>query len=258
MKIYIFALFLLVIYIGYIFTEETEYEYNNGNGTIIEQKTENGRQIITRKHEYELELYSINPEQGYRANGTDILLILDQPQLNSNVVFEIPIYPIITRINMLLFKYEKDLITDKQNSWLYVETDEGKTGWLYLGIDFDPYANGSWAILEKIITENKIWTVRKLDGSLSVWRTLNVRDRPGVNDTEVLFQLIFNNKQLGVTILAITEEEDTIDGITDYWVKIKDEQNRTGWIFGGYASVERGGPKYRIPNSEIRFQYFFP
>jgi hypothetical protein len=35
------------------------------------------------------------------------------------------------------------------------------------------------------------------------------------------------------------------------WVKIKDENNRIGWVFGGYTTVERGGPKYRTPKTKL-------
>jgi hypothetical protein len=241
-----------------VFSQEIEYNYYNGNGTIIEEKFENNKQIITRKHEDRFELYSINPGEGYRANGVDTLVLLDKPQLDAALIFSIP--DSITWINTLLFRYEMNFDDDKKNSWLYVRTDDGKAGWLYVGINFDPYENGRWSILEIITIQNKIWTVRKLTGYLSVWKVLNVRDKPGLNNTTVLFNLIpaVNNPQLGVTILAITEEKDTIDGITDYWVKIKDEQNRIGWVFGGYTSVERGGPKYSTPNASIRFEYNFP
>lgn len=44
----------------------------------------------------------------------------------------------------------------------------------------------------------------------------------------------------------------TIDGRKDHWLKVK-YKDYTGWIFGGYASAERGGPKYYIPESSIEF-----
>jgi hypothetical protein len=73
--------------------------------------------------------------------------------------------------------------------------------------------------------------------------------------TTVLFKLIPENKdqQINVSTLAITEELDIIDGIKDHWVKIKDGKGRIGWIFGGYATVERGGPKYYIPDNTVYF-----
>ena len=50
-----------------------------------------------------------------------------------------------------------------------------------------------------------------------------------------------------------TEETETIDGLTDHWLKVEYEPGKFGWIFGGYASVERGGPKYYIPEKTVIF-----
>ena len=41
--------------------------------------------------------------------------------------------------------------------------------------------------------------------------------------------------------------------MNDRWVKIQYEEGKYGWVFGGYVSVERGGPKYMIPEHEIEF-----
>lgn len=55
-----------------------------------------------------------------------------------------------------------------------------------------------------------------------------------------------------MSVDAITKEEDTIDGRTDYWVYIKDDKGRTEWMFGGYGTIERGGSKYQTPANRIR------
>ena len=258
MKTNIFYI-LIVLFAVSVFAEGTENNYNNGNGTIVEQKVEDNKQITIRKHEDRLELFSVVFDEAIRANGVNELVILDKPQINANVVFIIPEYPVVTYINTILFRYEKSLYDDKNNSWLYVKTDDGNVGWLYLGISFDPYEDGTWTFLEKITIQNRIWTVRKFVGSFFVWETLDVRDKPGIIGTNILFKIQNDNHLwLGINILAITEEKDTIDGETDYWVKIKDDKNRIGWLFGGYGDVTRGGPKYRIPDASIRFEYAFP
>jgi hypothetical protein len=159
-----------------------------------------------------------------------------------------------------LFRTDVDLNDNKKSNWLYVETTDEIFGWIYLGESwFDPYAFGLWSIEEIITIEEKKWTVRKSAGGLCVWEVLNVRDKPGLNNTTVLFKLTptISKRQVFVTILAITEEKDTIDGITDLWVKIEDEQKRIGWIFGGYATIERGGLKYPIPIHYIRWLLSF-
>jgi hypothetical protein len=40
------------------------------------------------------------------------------------------------------------------------------------------------------------------------------------------------------------------NGENDRWLKIS-YQGTEGWIFGGYTDVERGGPKYYLPETII-------
>jgi hypothetical protein len=68
--------------------------------------------------------------------------------------------------------------------------------------------------------------------------TVTMTDANGVEQTVV---------QLNVMTVSVTEEEDTIDGFTDRWVEITYE-DKSGWVFGAYLSVERGGPKYYLPD----------
>lgn len=63
----------------------------------------------------------------------------------------------------------------------------------------------------------------------------------------------YEGPQLTYNVVEITEESEIIDGINDRWVKIEYEKGKYGWVFGGYVSVERGGPKYMIPENEIKF-----
>ncbi len=59
--------------------------------------------------------------------------------------------------------------------------------------------------------------------------------------------------QMNFEPLALTEETEVIDGRKDHWIKIRFNSEIDGWIFGGYASVERGGPKYMTPENQIAF-----
>lgn len=238
---------------------QEDFNYNDGNGTIIEKKIENNKIITIRKHEDRLELFSVHFEDGGRANGENVLVIVDEPKSGAAALFTLPEHPVMTRINTVLLRYEKSLNDDKPSSWLYVKTDDGIAGWLYLGVIPDPYENDIWSIEEIITTPNEKWTVRKMDGGFGIWGAKNVMDKPGFN-AAVLFQLDPppDNPESWVEILAITEEEARIDNNTDYWVKIMDKQGRIGWIFGGYGGVSRGGPTYRIPRDKISFQYVFP
>ena len=76
------------------------------------------------------------------------------------------------------------------------------------------------------------------------------RDR----DMKNFYAIIESEKAFSnIAARIITEETETIDGLTDHWLKIEYASNKYGWIFGGYASVERGGPKYYIPEAMIIF-----
>ena len=62
--------------------------------------------------------------------------------------------------------------------------------------------------------------------------------------------------QTNVEVVAMTQEKETIDGKSDFWLKIK-YKDYEGWIFGGYASIERGVPKYYIPENIVIFDFFW-
>ena len=94
-----------------------------------------------------------------------------------------------------------------------------------------------------------------MDQTLSVWENLNIHDNPGVEGNSVIYTIRPNDTdpyQSNVEVIAMTEEVETIDGRTDHWLKVNYKEN-TGWIFGAYASAERGGPKYYIPENSIIF-----
>jgi len=93
---------------------------------------------------------------------------------------------------------------------------------------------------------------------VAVYERLNVRDKPGLEGKK-LFMLHDYDKGAGKNpqenheILAITEESETIDGHKDHWLKVEYQPGKYGWIFGAYAGVERGGPKYYIPENMVKF-----
>ena len=136
------------------------------------------------------------------------------------------------------------------------------TGWIHisltdLGRYTDPYYNNRYEIIEKIESSGKKWTIRRMDQTISIWERLNVRDRPGLGGKKLFllhdFEEGTRNPQENYTVIAMTEETETIDGKTDHWLKIEYIPGKYGWVFGGYASVERGGPKYYIPENTVIF-----
>ncbi len=147
--------------------------------------------------------------------------------------------------------------------WYKIQTNNC-TGCIFLSDNLldqytDPYFNNRYEILEEMQTSKK-WTVRKLEQMVSVYERLNVRETPGLDGKKVFMIHDYDfyngsglNPMENHNIVAITEETETIDGLTDHWLKIEYAPGKYGWIFGGYASVERGGPKYYIPENIIIF-----
>jgi hypothetical protein len=85
---------------------------------------------------------------------------------------------------------------------------------------------------------------------------LNIRNNPGTIGTKVISKITPPgdiSSQINLDVLEVTEETETIEGKTDRWLKII-YNGVEGWIFGGYTSVERGGPKYFTPEYIIAFE----
>lgn len=136
-----------------------------------------------------------------------------------------------------------------------------KVGWICknresLGEITNPYYDDRYEILEELQGARR-WTVRKLNQYTSVWNKLNVYEEPGLESKIIStihdFEEGSRSHQENYDIIAITEETETIDEISDHWLKIKYAENSYGWIFGGYTTQERGGPRYYIPENMVRF-----
>lgn len=124
------------------------------------------------------------------------------------------------------------------------------------------YADGNGTILSSFSKDGVSTIIRKCEMNVTIGQmlsedghTMYKREKPGLNDNVVVYTIRPGDSdptQTNVQTLAITEESDTIDGITDRWVKISYKEHE-GWIFGGYTSAERGGPRYYIPENWIAF-----
>jgi hypothetical protein len=233
---------------------EFEFNYDNGNGTILNQFYDSGNRITVRKHEQRFSVYP----SSMRPYDINEIVAYENYDKNSRQLFKLKNGDYI---NTLQVANIKKSATGVDENWVKIMDDNNRIGWLDMDDQWDRYSDGIWSIIEKFTINGRNWTVRKLGGGVSVYETLNVRNKPGTIGTTVLFQLIpirQNHTPVSVTILAITEEKDSIDDKTDHWLYIKDEQNRIGWIFGGYTTVDRGGPKLRTPNNQISFNFNLP
>jgi hypothetical protein len=232
-----------------IFGFSQSNNYANGNGTIIETKIDGNIKWVFRKHIQRIQI-------GDLSRDVD-LNIYDKPTVeNTNAIGKLKLndYVKITQI-------AEGNISNNYYYWLNISTDNNIYGWIFCG-KYDntyaqfmvPYFNNRWEIIDDIRIYNKKWTIRKMIAQMvSVWEVLNIRDKPGLIDTKVISKIIppkDRSPQINLLVTEATEEKETIDGLTDRWLKIN-YQGVEGWIFGGYASVERGGIKYYIPEGII-------
>jgi hypothetical protein len=212
---------------------ETEIKYNNGNGTIVDYKMINGKNWIIIKHETENKQISWQSFSAYDN--------LDEK--NGNILFELSDRMIVSTLE-IAYAEERE---SNFELWIKVKNDQRMIGWIKTDGYYDPYHDDTWMILDTIEIEEKSLTVRKLEQGLESTTRLNVRDKPSLMGN-VIFQL---NPGTFIQTIAIIEEAEIIDGINDHWVKIIDENEKIGWIFGGYTDVQRGGPKFNTPKNRV-------
>ena len=248
----VFLILILLLNSFFIFAEA---DYNNGNGSIISDKKIDN--IITiRKFDLEVTVGDMlnNPARtiydNYQ-NGKEIGTLKDNDKIKFSKIC------VITYLDEAKNKFNYT----RGEIW-YNFTLNGKNGWLckikdyYSEYDY-PYFDYNYEILQKININEKIWTVRKLEQQLSVFENLNIRDNPGTKNTKVIYTSRPKDTdpiQTNVSVIAITEETEIIDNLQSHWLKIK-YKDFEGWIFGVYASAERGGPKLYIPENIVMFNF---
>ena len=223
--------------------------YNNGNGTIISESNLHDKKIVIRKCIVEEVIGNLLREENR---------VIFNAYKNGKKIAELKDNDKVTVLEICTIEYlekPKDKWENSQGElWYKIQTLE-VTGWIHISLSIlgkynDPYYNNRYEIVEVVESSGKTWTVRTMDQTISVWNMVKVMDDPGLGG-ETLFVLheskIEGSQQENYTVVAMTEETETINGITDYWLKIEYLPGEYGWIFGGDASVERGGPKYYIP-----------
>ncbi|GMO62701.1 MAG: hypothetical protein Ta2A_09520 [Treponemataceae bacterium] len=243
-------IFFIVLSSIAVFGFSQTNDYANGNGTIIDTKTFGNVQWTIRKHIQNVKIGNLAKK--------DNLIIYDMPSLNftGKIIGNLKLND-----NITVKQVAETEVHDTYFSWLLI-TVKNIEGWIFFGKSdskrasyFAPYYRNRWEIVNTIEINNKVWRSRKiLDQILAVWEVLNIRDKPGVVNTNIISKIIpsESNPQVNVIVIEATEERERIDNIDDRWLKIR-HNNIEGWIFGGYASAERGGPKYYTPEALIDF-----
>ncbi len=251
MKKNCFAILFFVACCVYLIAEP---DYKGGNGTIISSIREKGIRKTVRKCEIDnIRIGDLLDEEN-RDIYTDYNFANKIGKLKDNDVIKV--------LEVCEIEY-LDKPRDKWNNpsgelWFKILL-ENKACFICKSTDFlreysDPYFENRYEVVEEITTTNK-WVVRKMNQIVSVWENLNIRSRPGLENTKILYTIRPGKTdpvQTNVEVVAITQEKENIDGKSDFWLKIK-YKDYEGWIFGGYASIERGGPKYYIPENIVIF-----
>ena len=243
-----------------IVEEITDYyqpNYANGNGTIIKVEKIGNMTKVYRKHIDQIKIKDILNLSFFENNDHNIYL---DPEFNEKIIGVLNFGDLINIEQILEMNDENNYFV-----WLNIKKRDNVYGWFFLGesgkksVGFNlpaeisvPYYNNRWEILETIKINNKIWTVRNMNKQwVAVYGRTNVYNNPGLIDSNIISQIIPpKNELVNLEIIAATEEKEKIDGETDRWLKIN-HNGIEGWIFGGYAGIERRGLKYYIPDDMI-------
>jgi len=248
-KIISFLVFVNIAVFAY-----SQPNYANGNGTIIKVENAGNTTKTFRKHIQRIQIKEIFGIDGYFIEND--LNLYKNPEINGDEIVGKLNYGDFINIEQIL-----EMNTGKKYLvWLNIRKDDGIKGWLFWGEcetrlarSYAPYFNNKWEIIERINVGNKIWTVRKLETSFLI-SNCSIYDKPGLENKNKISEISESNSAYDnmswVGVIAVTEEEETIEGSADRWLKIKYE-GIEGWIGGWGASAERGGLKYNIPEDYI-------
>ncbi len=229
-------------------------DYGGGNGTVLSYVESDWVRKIVRKCEMDVTVGGMLSDDGH---------VVYESMEKENPVTTLQDGDKVSLIQQCTLEYltepKSEFGSERGDLWYKVLLPDGTDGWIcaednYLSRTTTPYYGNSYELLEKLSSGGKNWTVRRLEQTLSVWENLNIRDKPGTGGN-VLYTIRpgkTDPSQTNVSVTAVTEEEDTVDGITDRWVRVQ-YKDYEGWLFGGYLSAERGGPKYFIPEQAIAF-----
>ena len=246
------TVFILIfgIFIGSLISFEYG-KFGGGNGTVLRIDEVDGCYTLVRQHVQNILVDDYVPNKQRTMYD----------QLGSvTVKYFFDIGEIIQIKELVL---SKELTTGDESLWFHVTNNKNENGWIFIGTNssgrenafVDPYKNNNWEICSNVNTNSKTFTERKMSGIVSVFENLNIRNNPGIKDSLVIDVIRpQQGQQLNLEVLAITEEYDYVDGITDRWIKIT-YKDQIGWIFGGYTHYFGGGLKFNIPEVVVQCMF---
>lgn len=248
MKRRLFLISLFLFATSLLFAGSPAPDFHGGNGTILYQTFDDEMNVTVRK-------YETAPFKGGDCLSDVEPALYDFYTCSVKIADFIWYKDTITIHELCEIEYPND--SREGELWFQITTC-GKTGWIcyYRNSTGNLYDGIRGMYTDVIQSGGKTWNIRSLNQSICVYENLNVRDAPGLAGKKVfLIEMDEDHYFRSFTISEITAETETIDGLTDHWVKIEYQPGKFGWIFGGYTGVERGGPKFMLPEDQIDYMF---
>ena len=205
------------------------------NGTIIDNITRDNHSLVIRKHEQTLTI-------DWAAESYSLILY-DDP-IKKNKIEDLHRKQEIN-IKQLIF-------VDGKKTWMKIQVNDKEGYILYSNRIDDPYKDNSWMPAGTIKSENKTFHILKCKQGFIVQTNLRIRDKPGLEGNKIglIVASTGSDNWAFVSTIEVTKEKETIDNMTERWAKIE-YKGITGWVFGGYLEMERGGPRFNAPENII-------
>lgn len=228
-RIIIFVIMLMSVF---LFAEEK----NIYNGYLLKEEKIENQAYISRHHEQTIKI-------GYSASDFNKIVY-------KNFISEEEIGKIEKGDTIHITEI---IIVDDKKTFLKINTDTIQGYILLSNNKYDLYDNGNWLPQETLKSGEKVYHTLKNSQFFNVYENLRIRDVPGLDGTKIGLIEGAGKSSVIVKTMAVTEEKDTIDGKTERWAKIE-YNGIVGWVFGGYLSYERGGPRFNFPETELELE----
>jgi len=223
--------------------------YGNGNGMVIEEKTEGDIHTVLRKfiENYSAKDYSESDKIELYSEPNRKLLVYSWPKATIGIL-----------TSSFLFVSDENLGKNIE-AWIKVESSSRNEGWLYIG-SRDPYSDNNWSIVGSIILDGKTYHLRKYTSWFSTNYHQPAYDRPNLENSKIIWYAkpTIDNSQINLEPLLITEETFQGKYGDEHWVKAKDAYGRIGWFPGDKLDIERGGFKYHTPENLVKYAFWEP
>ncbi len=203
------------------------------NGTVLEKSNINNHTLVSKKHEQKLTL-------DYSASDYQLILY-------NNPIEKVKISDLQRKQEIII---KEIVFVDEKETWFKINIFETTGYILYSNRIDDPYKDNFWMPTGIIQSGSKTFHTLKCSQSFLVYTNLRIRDKPGLNGNKIGLIEANHTNYASVKTMEVTEEKETIDGITERWAKIE-YKGITGWVFAGYLEYERGGPRFFTPESSI-------